>query len=238
MIETKKKKKSNSEWHPPSPLHFTRLKCHLLFLRCNGVTQGQKSLGIWLPFSRLLDQPLPRTYKMSGTDPSAPPFVPEIIDLQDELSAPAPTTPFGYVAPFRSGGASSSSTPMTRSVTPKRPRTKTSPPPPPADTSYIDWAEEWRTYMRNQGAQGPQLDRFHPTTFATMMVKLESRTQAITEAFTKEMTALKAEVTNLRSQVAAFESVVDAVIPEPIPAPPPVRRRPAPPAAAAAKPVS
>src|SRR5712664_3198305 len=113
---------------PPSPLHFTQLKCHLLFLRCNGVTQGQKSLDLWLPFSRLLNQPLPRTYKMSGTDPSAPPFVPEINDLQDELSAPAPYTPFGYFTPFRSVVASSSSTPMTRLATPKRPRTKTSPP--------------------------------------------------------------------------------------------------------------
>src|SRR5260221_4278751 len=189
----KKKKKSNSKCHPPSPLHFTRLKCHLLVLRCNRVTQGQKALDLWLPFSRLLDQPLPRTYKMSGTDPSAPPFVPEIIDLQDELSAPPPNTPFGYVTPFRSVVASSSSTPMTRSATPKRPRTKTSPPPPPADTSYIDWVEEWRTFMRNQGAQGSQVDKFHPGTLGVLLVKMETTTQAITQAYINEMTALMAE---------------------------------------------
>src|SRR6266566_1613397 len=91
--------------------------------------------------------------------------------------------------------------------------------------------------MRNQGAQGPQLNRFHPTTVAAMMVKMERTTQAITEAYITEMTALKAEVITLKSQVAAFESVVDAVTPTPIPAPPPAIRRPAPPAAAAAKPV-
>src|SRR5260221_14114183 len=96
---------------------------------------------------------------MSGTDPASPPFVPIVADdLEDELAAPY--VPFALrfssqPVPFNTG---STSTPMTRSATPKRPRTTTSPPPPPVPTT--DWALEYKKYRAE--AQG--ID--HPTTQA------------------------------------------------------------------------
>jgi hypothetical protein len=75
--------------HPPSPLQPPLLEVHLPLLRCNGLTQGQKSLALWL-HRRITPTP---HHKMSssnpGRNPKAPPFSPnDPVDLEDELQQP------------------------------------------------------------------------------------------------------------------------------------------------------
>jgi hypothetical protein len=61
MIDTKKKGRFCT--HPSFPLQPLFLKGHLHILRCNGVTQGQKSLGFRLHFPRYLGSRYPAPEK-------------------------------------------------------------------------------------------------------------------------------------------------------------------------------
>jgi hypothetical protein len=167
---------------------------------------------------------------MSGKNPAAPAFIPTSSDdLEDEvLLIPRPQR-------FTSGG-SGSSTPITRSATPKRPRTTTSPPPPPEPP--IDWALEYTKYMAAQGAEGSRLYQFKHTAFGVMMAKLEKRHTDSISALVETVKFLLGELTTIKSQVAALDSVVDIVTPAPPAfAPAPARPRPAAPAAPAPRPV-
>ena len=152
--------------HPSFPLQLHFLEVHLHKLRCNGVTQGQKSLYLWLHSSFLGSRTTPH-FQMSGKNPAAPPFIP-LDDLEDELSI-TPT----YFSRFTSGG-SGSGTPIPRSATPKRARTTTSPPPPPAPST--DWALEYRNYRKEaEGLSEAHAGNFNPKALGVILNKLEMR---------------------------------------------------------------
>src|SRR6266566_1436999 len=125
---------------------------------------------------------------------------------------------------------------MKRSATPKRPRTTTSPPPPP--TPSTDWAQEYMLYREKaKKISVPAYQtKFGIVPFRVILGKLEKRHTESISALVETVRFLLAEVTTLKSQVAALDSVVDIVTPAPFVAssPAPVRV-PQPPAAAAAK---
>src|SRR6266566_1161103 len=127
---------------------------------------------------------------------------------------------------------------MKRSATPKRPRTTTSPPPPP--TPSTDWAQEYMLYWEKaEKISVPAYQtKFGIVPFGVILGKLEKQHTDSISALVETVRFLLAEVTTLKSQVAALDSVVDIVTPAPFVAssPAPVRVS-QPPAAAAAKPV-
>ena len=160
-------------------------------------------------------------------NPKAPPFIPaDLDDLQDVTHRLFLTFP----VPFEAGP---SSTPMTRSATPKRARTNTSPPPPPVPAT--DWAAEYKKYrMEAEGLSGAHAGNFNPKPFGVILAKLEKHHTDSISTLVETVRFLLGELTTLKSQVAALDSVVDVVTPAPFstvlsPAP---RRTPAPPAAA------
>jgi hypothetical protein len=194
--------------HPPSPLHLTRLKCHLHLLRCNGVTQGQKSLALRPQVGSRLTPHHKMSSSNSGRNPKAPAFSPIVDDLEDELSLP--------FRGFTSGG-SGSITPIPRSATPKRARTNTSPPPPsppaPADT---DWAKEYRDHRTKVvGAAESHANNWNPNSFGAILSKLEKYHLDTVQPLFESVRFLLGELTSLKSEVAAFHSVVDVITPAP-----------------------
>src|SRR5260221_8575561 len=151
-------------------------------------------------------------------NPKAPPFIPaDLDDLQDITPRLFSTFP----VPFEAGP---SSTPMTRLATPKRARTNTSPPPPPVPAT--DWAAEYKKYrMEEEGLSGAHAGNFNPKPFVVILAKLEKHHTDSISTLVETVRFLLGELTTLKSQVAALDSVVDAVTPAPFatilsPAPP------------------
>src|SRR6266566_739189 len=126
--------------------------------------------------------------------------------------------------------------PDSRSATPKRPRTNTSPTAPVAP---LDWGMEYVKFMTATG-DGQRTNQFKLNAFGTMMAKLEERQQDTITSLKETVSYLLGEIVTLKSQVAALDSVVDTVTPVPVfvpgpatpaqaPAPPPPRPIPPPP---------
>src|SRR5260221_6051826 len=100
-------------------------------------------------------------------NPKAPPFVPtdlvEVRDIARNL--------FGTASSSFTAG--STSTPMTRLATPKRPQTTTSPPPPPPPP--FNWEGEWKEAGAKAGLSFNKLSDFTTFQLKTMMSKFESQ---------------------------------------------------------------
>src|SRR5258706_16074144 len=96
-------------------------------------------------------------------NPKAPPFVPtdlvEVRDIARNL--------FGTASSSFTAG--STSTPMTRSATPKRPRTTTSPPPPPPPPFNLE--NEWNESGTQVGLFINKLSDFTTFLLKTVMSK-------------------------------------------------------------------
>src|SRR5260221_7100052 len=100
-------------------------------------------------------------------NPKAPPFVPtdlvEVRDIARNL--------FGTASSSFTAG--STSTPMTRSATPKRPRTTNSPPPTPPPP--FNWEREWKEAGTQGGLWFNKLSNFTTFQLKTVMSKFESQ---------------------------------------------------------------
>src|SRR5258706_9410684 len=142
-------------------------------------------------------------------NPKAPPFVPaDLDDLQDVTRRLFTNFP----VPFEAGP---SSTPMTRSATPKRARTNTSPPPPPMPAT--DWAAEYKKYrMEAEGLSGAHAGNFNPKPFGVILAKLEKYHTDSISTLVETVRFLLGELTTLKSQVAALVRVVDVVTLTPV----------------------
>src|SRR6266702_6710346 len=103
-----------------------------------------------------------------------------------------------------------------------------------------DWAAEYKKYrMEAEGLSGAHAGNFNPKPFGVILAKLEKHHTDSISTLVETVRFLLGELTTLKSQVAALDSVVDVVTPAPFstvlsPAP---RRVPAPPAAATKLPV-
>ncbi len=99
-----------------------------------------------------------------------------------------------------------------------------------------DWAADYKKYrMEAEGLSGAHAGNFNPKPFGVILAKLEKHHTDSISTLVETVRFLLGELTSLKSQVAALDSVVDAVTPAPFatilsPAP---RHIPAPPAAAA-----
>src|SRR6266568_4990303 len=158
-------------------------------------------------------------------DPKAPSFIPSgSASAEDESQDPFSPN---YVRRNLFSLGVGAAAPDSRSATPKRPRTNTSPPAPVAP---LDWGMEYVKFMTATG-DGRQSNQFRLNAFGTMMAKLEERQQDTINTIKETISYLLVEIVTLKSQVAALDRVVDTVTPAPIfaPAPATPAQAPAPP---------
>src|SRR5258706_11290605 len=124
-------------------------------------------------------------------NPKAPTFIPSG-SASAEDGSDDPFSPSYTRRSLLASGVGAAS-PDSRSATPKRPRTNTSPPAPVAP---LDWGMEYVKFMTATGG-GHQSSRFRLNAFGTMMAKLEERQQDTITSLKETVSYLLGEIVTL-----------------------------------------